>query len=84
MSGELEDDYELHNINISKIEGSRYVVAPDVPTDPMIEPLNIKKFNICMDENLNFANVRDYSDEETMAKIMDLLHEFQDLFLTKF
>ena len=37
-----------------------------------------------MKENPKFANVRDYWDEETMAKITDLLHEFQDLFPTNF
>ena len=29
-------------------------------------------------------NVGDYRDEETMVKITYLLHEFQDLFPTKF
>ena len=37
-----------------------------------------------MEENPKFASVGDYWDEETMEKITDLLHEFQDLFPTKF
>ena len=37
-----------------------------------------------MEENLNFANIGDYWDDETMAQITDLLHEFQDLFPTRF
>ena len=32
----------------------------------------------------NFTNVGDYWDEETMAKITNLLHEFQDLFPMNF
>ena len=37
-----------------------------------------------MEENPNFVNVGDYWDEETMENITNLLHEFQDLFPTKF
>ena len=37
-----------------------------------------------MEENPKFASVGEYWDEENMAKITDLLHEFQDLFPTKF
>ena len=37
-----------------------------------------------MTEDPNFANVRDYQDEETMENTNDLLHDSQDLFLTKF
>ena len=52
--------------------------------DPMNHPLNIRKFNIGIEENAKFASVGDYWDEETMAKITDLLHEFQFLFPIKF
>ena len=44
----------------------------------------IRKVNIGTKENPKFASVGDYWDEEMMQKITDLLHEFQDLFLTKF
>ena len=66
------------------MEGSGDVTAPYIPTDPMNQPLNIRKVNIEMEENPKFTSVGAYWDEETMEKIMDLLHEFQDLFLTKF
>ena len=79
VSGESDDD-DLQNINIPKIEGSRNVATLDKPTDPMNHPLNIRKFNIGTEENQKFASVGDYWDEETMVKIIDLLHEFQDLF----
>ena len=50
----------------------------------MNQSLNIRKVNIGTKENTKFASVGDYWDEETKEKIMDLLHEFQDLFLMKF
>ena len=37
-----------------------------------------------MTENPKFANIGDYWDEITMAKIIDPLHEFHDLFSTTF
>ena len=46
--------------------------------------LKIIKVNIGTEENQKFASVGDYWDEETMAKIMDLQHAFQDLFPAKF
>ena len=76
MSSEPEDDDELWNINMLETKGSRDVVAPDVPTDPMSQPLKIRKVNIGIEENPKFARVGDYLDEETMEKIIDLLHEF--------
>ena len=35
-------------------------------------------------ENLKFANIGDYWDDETVSKITDLLHEFWDFFPTNF
>ena len=57
---------------------------PDVQMNLMNQPLKFLKVNIGTVENPKFVNVGDYWDEETMAKITDLLHEFQDLFPTKF
>ena len=37
-----------------------------------------------MKEDLKFTNVGYYYDEDTMTKTTKPLHEFQDLFLTKF
>ena len=44
----------------------------------------IRKVNIRTEENPKITIVGDYWDEETMEKIRDLLHEFQDLFRTNF
>ena len=59
ISGKPKDDDELRNIYIPETEGSRDVAAPNVPTDPMTRPLNIKKFNKGTEENPKFANIRD-------------------------
>ena len=79
MSREPEDDDELQNVNILKSKGSCGVATPDIPRDSMKKPLRIRKVNIGSVENLKFAkfaNVKDNWGEETMAKIIDLLHEF--------
>ena len=49
-----------------------------------MSPLKIKKVNIGSTENPKFVNIGDYWDNETVGKIMDLLHKFKDLFPTKF
>ena len=46
FSGEFEDDDELQNVNILEFEGSRDVVALDIPMDSMSQLLRIRKFNI--------------------------------------
>ena len=84
ISGEPGDDDELWNVNILESEGSCNVVAPDILTDLMSQPLKIRKVNIGSEENPKFSNVGDYWDEDSKAKITDLLHEFQDLFSTRF
>jgi hypothetical protein len=48
------------------------------------DQLKLKKFNIGTDKTLKLANVGDYWDVATIEKITELLHEYQDLFPTKF
>jgi len=48
------------------------------------KPLKTKRVNIGIDEVHKFAFIGDYWDEETVGKITDLLHEYNDLFPTKF
>ena len=76
LSGEPEDDDELQNVNIPESKGSHDVAAPNIATYSMNQPLKIWKVNIGPAENLKFANFKDYWDEETMVRIMDLLNEF--------
>ena len=46
LSSNLKDDDELWNINTSETEGNHDVAGLDMSTNPMTQPLKIKKFNI--------------------------------------
>ena len=62
----------------------REVEGISISSDQFLKPLKIKKVNIGSPENPKLANIGDYWDDETVSKITDLLHEFQDLFPTNF
>jgi hypothetical protein len=47
-------------------------------------PIKIKKVNIGTEQTPKLANVGDYWDDATISNIIELLHEYQDLFPTKF
>ena len=84
MTGGPDDGDDPRNINIPESEGSQDITTPEMPTEKMNQPLNIQKVNIGIEEKPKFVNIGDYLDEETISKITDLLHEFQDLFATIF
>ena len=83
ITGELNDDDPLE-INIPESEGMCAVEGASMSSDQFLSPLKINKVNIGSVENQNFSNIGDYWDDETVGKITDLLHEFQNLFPTKF
>ena len=72
------------NINILELERTRVVEGSHISSDQFLKPLKIKKVNIGSPEDPKFANIGDYWDEEMGTKIIDLLHEYQDLFPTNF
>ena len=80
LFGDPDDDPT--NINIPESKGSREVEGSGISSEQFVKPLKIKKVNIGSEDNPKFSNIGDYWDEEIVAKITDLLHEFQDLFLT--
>ena len=82
LSRDTKDDPT--NINIPELEGSHVVEGSNISSEHFIKPLKIKKVNIGSEDNPKFANIGDYWDEETVAKIIDLLHDFQDLLPMKF
>ena len=53
-------------------------------SEQFLKPLKVKKVNIGSSENPKFTNIGDYWDDEIVSKITDPMHEFQDLFPTKF
>ena len=83
INGELEVD-DPHNIHILETEDIREMEGLVLSSDQFMKPLKIKKVNIGSPENPKFANNGDYWDDEMVGMITDLLHEFQDLFPTKF
>jgi CTP:phosphocholine cytidylyltransferase-like protein len=60
------------------------VEGPGVELPFIGKPIKIKKVNIGTKQTPTFANVGDYWDAATIDKIIELLHEYQDLFSTKF
>jgi hypothetical protein len=60
------------------------VEGPVVELQFIGQMIKIKKVNIGTEETLKLANVRYYWDATTIDKNTKLLHEYQDLFPTKF
>ena len=77
--GEPNDD-DILDINIPKSEGMPTVEGFGISNDQFLSPLKFKKVNIGSLENSKFFNIGDYWCKETVGKVNDLLHEFQDLF----
>jgi len=78
------DEEDLRHLDIAETEGEREVQGPDLKIPDVTKPLKIKKVNIGSEERPKFANVGYYWDDETVSKIKKLLHEYQELFPTKF
>jgi hypothetical protein len=78
-----EDD-DLRKVNIVEIEGERDVEGIGVELPFIGKSIKIKKVNIGTEETPKLANVGDYLDATTIEKITELLHEYQELFPTKF
>ena len=78
-----EDDYP-RNINIPESEGHYEVHGPAVEAPEVTQPLKTRTVNIGSEENPKYATIGDYWDDEMVSKVTQLLHEYKDLFLTKF
>ena len=75
---------KIKKVNIAETKGQRDVKGPGVELPFIGQPINITKDNIGTEETPNLANVGDYWDVSTIDKITELLHEYRDLFPTKF
>jgi hypothetical protein len=80
----VDDDDDPRKVNITEIEGQRDVEGPGFEIPFIGHLIKIKKVNIGIKETSKLANIRDYWDVATIDKITELLHEYQDLFPTKF
>ena len=48
------------------------------------KPIRTEQVNIGSEAEPKFANIVDYWDDDTISKVTELLHEYQDLFPMKF
>jgi hypothetical protein len=71
-------------VNLVETEGQRNVERLGVELPFIGQPIKINKVNIGIEQTSKLANVGDYWDDSTIDKITELLHEYQDLFPTKF
>jgi hypothetical protein len=79
-----DEDDDPRNVNIAKTEGERDIEGLRVELPFIGQPIKNNKVNIGTEKAPNLANVGDYWDDATIDKITELLHEYQDLFPTKF
>jgi hypothetical protein len=71
-------------VNIAETEGQRDIEGPRFELPFIGKMIKIKKVNIGTEETPKLANVGDYWDAATIDKIIELLHEYHDLFPTNF
>ena len=79
----MSEDMEPHDVHILETEGERTILGLEISHN-FFEPLKTIKVNIGTEETPKFSSIGDYWDEKTVSKIIDLLHEYQDLFPTNF
>ena len=72
------------NINIPELEGHCEVHGPAIEAPEVTHPSKTRQVNIGSEENPKYATIEDYWDEEMVSIVTQLLHEYQDLFPTKF
>ena len=80
----IDEDDDLHNINIPESEGHCKVHGPAVEALEVTQPLKTWTINIGSEENPKYATIGDYWDDKMVSKVTQILHEYQDLSLTGF
>lgn len=79
-----EEDEDPSNIDIKELEGHHEVNDPEIEMLDMMKPLKTRKVNIGSEVESKYATIRYYQEKDTINKIKNLLHEYQELFPTKF
>ena len=81
----VEDNEEdPRNITILEYEEHRPVFGPFIESLYVTKPMNIRQVNIGSKEQLKWAKIGDYSDDDTVGKVTELLMEYHELFPAKF
>jgi len=81
---EAEDDpkeYNMCNIQILEVEGEREVEGTKMDLEYYVAPLKIKKIKNGTIENPNMESIGYYLDNQAVERIIELLCEYNDLFL---
>ncbi|KAH9316536.1 hypothetical protein KI387_025163, partial [Taxus chinensis] len=77
----LVDDEEVEDLDINHSTGRREVLdSADKTTCAYHEPMKTKKVNIGLDAEPKEAIIGDYWSDSEVAKIIELLQDYQDLF----
>ena len=79
-----EEDEDPWKINIPKMEGHREVQRSQIENLDITASVKTKQVNIGMEVESKIAKIGDYWDSTMVDKGIELLHEYQDLFPTKF
>ena len=80
----IDEDDDPRNIDITQSEGHCEVHEPAIEAPEVTQPLKTRTVNIGSEEQPKYATIGDYWDGELASKVTQLLHEYQDLFSTKF
>ena len=80
----IDKDDDPRNVNIPEPEGHCKVHGPAVEAPEVTQPLKTWTVNIGSEENPKQATIGDYWDDEMVSKVTQILHEYQDLSLTRF
>lgn len=79
-----EDDEDMRNINIPEEEGHYKVEGLQIENPEITAPLKTRQVNIGIEAEPKFAKIGDYWDDTMVDKVAELLHEYLDLFPTRF
>jgi hypothetical protein len=80
----VDEDDDPRDVNILETKGQRDIEGIEIELHFVGHPIKIKKVNIGTKQTPKLANVGDYWDDAIVSNITKLLHEYQDLFPTKF
>ena len=77
-----EDDEDPQKINIPETKGYRKVQGPLIEDLDITALVKTKQVNIGIEAEPKYAMLDDYWDNAMVDKVVELLREYQDLFLT--
>jgi hypothetical protein len=80
----VDEDDDPRDVKNLQIEGKRDIEGPGIELAFVGQPIKIKKVNIGIEQAPNLENIGDFWDDATISNITELLHEYQDLFPSKF